>query len=203
MGVGDHRVERQTRYARCPQSFDGCDIECGDRRHPILPATRARNSILAGFFEVLVVAGRETRDPVLKFLRLRGVQFGGALANSKRLYEDVAVKVRVARAATEVLGALATRLDHLLGDHAEMILGLRITLSETEACEAGRLDVRNPKAGAANASLVATRRGLAAPGAGGLCRLEKGGFSGRAIGLSGDADEDGDQGQDDGGGQRS
>lgn len=123
--------------------------------------------------------------------------------NPKRLYEDVAIEVSVARAPTEVLGALATRLYHLLGDRAEMILGLRIALSETKACEVGRLDVRNPKAGAANTSLVATRRGVAAHGTGGLCRLEKGGFSGRAIVLSGRTEEDSDWDQDDGGGQRS
>jgi hypothetical protein len=134
---------------------------------------------------------------------LRSVQFGGALANAKRLYDDVAVKVSVARAATEVLRALATRLYHLLGDRTEMILRLRIALSETEACEVGRLDVRNPKAGAANTSLIATRRGVAAHGTAGLYRLQKRGFGDPVIALSGRTDEDSDWDQDDNGGQRS
>jgi hypothetical protein len=81
----------------------------------------------------------------------------------------------------EIAGTLASREHHLIGDRADMILGLCVALTEPETAEVRSFDMRNVIARTADARLV-FRSGVGGR-EGDSCNHECGdeahGFSGR------------------------
>ena len=160
--VGDRRDEvavarREVRRVQAPE-----DIGVADRHDPgLVAAGRVGARLGAGLdlANIAVVAGGETRHELLELVRLRGDE-----PLHHRVVEHVPVievGIEVARLAdgalegdgrvgAEVAGALAAEGQHRVGDRAQVVLGLRITVAVAGTSPVRRLDVRHPHRGAAD-----------------------------------------------------
>ena len=128
-----------------------------DRDDPILTGAPTGDGVPARLGQVVVIARGETGQPVAVLAILSAEMFGRPCIDPEALHRDIAIEVAVTSAGTEVTRSLAADANHLIGDRAKVVLGLRVALPESQAADVASLDVRDVVTCPADAGLEGLR----------------------------------------------